>query len=439
MKLHNLWGIFILLSLYVTSCKQQESLIPETVNFGNVCDTVSLEENRVELEKLLSDIYLSQFSRSDAPIVNKKIIAKAFAVKSKKCVTRSSDTTYVSPIIHIFNFENKEGFAIMSGNIGLPSLLALTDSGEISEAESIDNPGFALFLENVEDEYTEAGTGVSAVGSSNSYTVYGEWENIVYKQNGYCKVKWDQEYPYNNYCPLKDNKRTATGCVATAVAQLMSIYQYPNSYEGYTFDWDEMTLNKYATFCSSKGQEQIARLMAELGNESNLNVTYDLPENGGSSANASNIPRTLENFGFSNGGSIKEYDTSTVVDELKGGYSVLVGGFSHKTEQKFLGIKVNTKYSGGHRWLCHGLLERRRIVKTYNSSGILQSSTSESEWYPLCNWGWSGSQDGYYLSNAFNSNKGPTYQDETRSNNNENSSEDYNYQYKITALIGARK
>ena len=41
----------------------------------------------------------------------------------------------------------------MSGNVGLPSLLALADSGEITETGYIDNPGFALFLENMEKKF----------------------------------------------------------------------------------------------------------------------------------------------------------------------------------------------------------------------------------------------------------------------------------------------
>lgn len=219
----------------------------------------------------------------------------------------------------------------------------------------------------------------------------------------------------------------------------MSIYKYPTAYKGYSFDWNEMTKNKYGWNCTSKGQDQIARLMVELGTKSNLDMSYNLSEKGGSGANADNIPRTLKNFGYSNGGSLKGYNTSSVVSELKSGYGVLVGGFSHKKVKKFLGIKIKTTYSGGHRWLCHGLLERRRTVKTYSSSGVLQNTTTESEWYPLCNWGWGGYQDGYYLSSAFNSNNGASYPDATRSTSSENGSEDYNYQFKITAVTGIRK
>lgn len=232
MKLNKLWSLLFVVIAAMTSCTQNDDFIVETNDPIDCTNTVvSLEDARIELEKLLSDVYQSQLSRS---INNKKVIANAFTIRNEVS-SRSSDTK--SPIIHVFNFEDKEEFAIMSGNVELPSLLALADSGEITETDYIDNPGFAIFLENMERKYLEDLSSESPSSrSTNSRKVYGDWENIVYKQNGYCKVKWGQDSPYNNYCPTKDGKKTVTGCVATAVAQLMSIYEYPTTYKGYSFD-----------------------------------------------------------------------------------------------------------------------------------------------------------------------------------------------------------
>ncbi len=41
----------------------------------------------------------------------------------------------------------------------------------------------------------------------------------------------------------------------------------------------------------------------------------------------------------------------------------------------------------------------------------------ETEWYPLCNWGWNGDDDGYYLSTVFDPSKGPSFPTSTRSSN----------------------
>lgn len=199
-----------------------------------------------------------------------------------------------------------------------------------------------------------------------------------------------------------------------------------------------MTANAKGNICSESTQSQIARLMTELGTKDNLDMSYNTNKNGESGAKSENIPRTLKNFGYSDGGNLVDYNTDKIVSEIRNKHCVLVSGYSHKKVKKFLGIKVQTSYSGGHQWLCHGLLKRQRLVETYSSDGVLQNTSIEQVWYILCNWGWEGYQDGYYLSNAFNTKNGPTYPD-TRSIDNANGTEMPNYQYKIKAVVGIRR
>lgn len=433
-KIISMWFVLLFLSFF-SSCSDEETntTLDTGGNYVSISTKVSMEEAKTELEAILNDV--------DAPTTRfasnvKRRIANSFTVRGESVQTRISSET---PTVHVFNFEEKKGFAIMSGDRRVPSLIALADSGEISEEEAIENPGVAVFLEKMEERYDDDISSSSSISSGN--IKYGAWQNIVYKDCGYCNVKWGQNPPYNKYCPLENEERTVTGCVATAVAQLMSIYKYPSSYNGYSFDWDKMTEYYSVSSCSSTAQDQIARLMEQLGKEKNLNTSYHTVSNGGSGANAENIARTLKNFGYSNGGTLGEYNTDKVVSELKNGYSVLVGGFCHKKTTRILGFKVKTSYTGGHRWLCHGLLERRRTIKVYNSNGELTKTYTESTWYPLCNWGWDGSFDGYYLSGAFDSTTGGIYPDNATSTRaeNENNSKDYDYQYNITAVTGIRK
>lgn len=317
----------------------------------------------------------------------------------------------------------------------MPSLFALADTGELVESVCVDNPGLVKFMECIDDNTVISGGGSKSSGNDTK-TVYGEWKNVVYKQGGYCKVKWGQGSPYNNYCPVLDGKNAKTGCVATAVAQLMSIYKHPVSHNGYSYSWSEMTASKKASGCSLKGQSQIARLMAELGLGGNLSMDYGVSASG---AKPDNIARTLTNFGYSSGGSLKGYNTDEVVSEIKRGNSVLAVGYSFKTEKKVLGIHVKTTYSGGHCWLFHGLMERRREVKTYDGKNVLIEAKTECLWYPLCNWGWDGLSDGYYLSGAFDAMSGPSYTDQLKSKTLVESGSEYNYQYSLMAVTGIRK
>ena len=46
-------------------------------------------------------------------------------------------------------------------------------------------------------------------------------------------TKWNQSEPYNNLCPMYDNQnRCVTGCVATAMAQVMKYHNWPDQGEG---------------------------------------------------------------------------------------------------------------------------------------------------------------------------------------------------------------
>ena len=84
-----------------------------------------------------------------------------------------------------------------------------------------------------------------------------------------------------------------------------------------------------ATSCTADAQNQIARLMEQLGSSQNLSANYGLNATG---APMHRIPRTLENFGYSNGGSYLPYDTTAVVNELSTGHPVLVEGWTENVE-----------------------------------------------------------------------------------------------------------
>jgi len=50
-------------------------------------------------------------------------------------------------------------------------------------------------------------------------------------------IAFSQFSPYNDKCPLYDGKRTATGCLATAMAQIMAFYRYPQTMIGRNIEY----------------------------------------------------------------------------------------------------------------------------------------------------------------------------------------------------------
>lgn len=111
------------------------------------------------------------------------------------------------------------------------------------------------------------------------------------------KTTWNQTAPYNNLTPTINGQHCLTGCVATAIAQVLKYWRWPEYSQGnggyylnsdfdkeYTvaigteFDWDNM-LNTYSegSYTQQQGQA-VAELMRDCGYAVYMN--YGLNESG---------------------------------------------------------------------------------------------------------------------------------------------------------------
>ena len=198
---------------------------------------------------------------------------------------------------------------------------------------------------------------------------------------------WDQDYPYNAQCPQVNGTYTFTGCVATAMAQAMNYFKYPDVGEGslqYTsqsigrkmsinfsrtpFDWENM-LDSYKRGNFSQAQvDAVAYLMKACGYsvEMNYNVSASGTQNQLVAAAAKKYfkydPNTFSYYRDMY--STSEW-TQMIYDNLANVGPIVMGGTSPE--------------EGGHSFVCDG----------YDGNG-----------YFHFNWGWSGVSDGYYALNA---------------------------------------
>ncbi|MCH5326502.1 MAG: C10 family peptidase [Duncaniella sp.] len=191
-------------------------------------------------------------------------------------------------------------------------------------------------------------------------------------------TKWDQDAPYYNKCPKVGTRYTYTGCVATAMAQVINYHKHPVTgtgshsytwnnttltfnYGATTFDWANM-LNSYNGSATEAQKNAVATLMYACG------VAVDM--NYGTSASgavSSNVPAALRDyFGFDKGVHYEDrlVYTSQGWEDLV--YSQIVDCgptyYSGRGE------------SGGHAFVVDGYKD-----------GFFHF-----------NWGWSGVSDGYY-------------------------------------------
>lgn len=127
------------------------------------------------------------------------------------------------------------------------------------------------------------------------------------------KSQWSQDDPYWNMCPKDGDKHCYTGCVATAMAQVMYYYKYPSQgmgdpatvkYNGkdYTvyfksarYNWDAMLdTYTYGGEYSPIQKRVISQIMYHCGVAVNMNYSTS-----GSGANLWDVPDAMTNhFGY---------------------------------------------------------------------------------------------------------------------------------------------
>lgn len=196
------------------------------------------------------------------------------------------------------------------------------------------------------------------------------------------KTAWGQWDGFNNRIPqdgcdkvwYNPQGKAPTGCVATALAQVMKYHQYSNR----RHDWEGML--------EKTGSDATARLMRDLGSALSMKYGCD-----GSSAYVNDIPEVLKSWGYSSA-KHKKYDIldyNLVINQLKAKLPVILGG-AKDSFWVIVGI-----YPNGHAWVCDG----------YRKGEICAGNTKYGILSLHMNWGWDyGQYNGWYDFNHWNPN-----------------------------------
>lgn len=299
---------------------------------------------------------------------------------------RSSDAYY-----YVFSAGKDLGFTVVSGDDRLPAIVGYTESGEF-DAENMPE-GLAAYMEqyqNFVDNATDA-----QINEVKAFKAMAKHEAVA----PLMQEKWDQGEPYNNLCPNLSyyspagstnvvTKKTVTGCVATAVAQILHYWECPDltsdiaSYTltstingftntintdavaaGQTYDYANM-LNVYNGSETPEQINAVAKLMLHVGYS--VKMSYGLAQTGGSGASAS-----AETF-------TKYWGMDKELVQQLGRSSYNISQWD-KILYKEIAAQRPVYYSGastggGHAFVIHGYDDGLYYV----------------------NWGWGGQSDGYF-------------------------------------------
>lgn len=322
--------------------------------------------------------------------------------RSVRSVEGQPQSTYY----YVFNAEGENGYVIVSGDDRTPEILGYVDNGSFDEENIPDNmkSWLQLYVDQIkfliDNNITvdKRALKARALAQATRHSV----PILV-------TTRWNQGKPYNITCPnyykeddteeespLPLKSGPATGCTATAMAQVMNFYKYPAKLKaqipGYTItyyskkngssksvtqkaiprntaiDWDNMQdrYNWEDGHVANVHDSAVANLMHMCGQA--VNMHYGPSSGANFSAEA-----YIKYFGFDTSCYVGERGNYTIDDwfssiynELAQGYPVLFSGFSS---------------GGGHAFVVDGF---------------------DGEQLFHLNWGWGGGSDGWFLIGILN-------------------------------------
>lgn len=313
---------------------------------------------------------------------------------------------------YVYENADGEGWVMVAANDIARPILAYSDEGQFRFDNQPDNikswlHGYNKLIKRAEQD------GFVAPESTQQ-----EWEQLrkgarrakaTVVVSPLIKTGWDQDTPFWNLCPQKSGTRCLTGCVATAMAQVMNYWQWPKQgtgshtlkgtsyyvdFSSTTYDWNNM-LNKYTNSATSAQKTAVATLMYHCGVA--VDMSYNTSANGGSGA------YTIDYNGYFSGQgtmcaetALKQffgYNTSTIKGYYRDGDNSTGMKKWNKTEWIAM---LKTELDASRPIMYAGVgCDNVNIESTcYGHSFVCDGYDSDDMFH--FNFGWTNSCDGYY-------------------------------------------
>ena len=316
--------------------------------------------------------------------INFMIAKKGVAIDVASVKNVYTQTYKSADAFYVYAFP-KGGFVIVSANDEANPIIGYSFTSPV--AEKVDNPVILKRFEWYAKQIDHATT-----LKSNKSNVKKEWTTLIegkdsknYEAVGpLLQTTWNQSPYYNQLCPAE----TPTGCVATAMSQIMRYYNWPTSGNGshkYTislygeqfadfastaYDWVNMPLELTSSSTNTE-VTAIATLCYHAGVSVDMEYAMD-----GSGAHSVDVLYALTSYFKYDNTDINIYyfdanQQTEWINKIK----------SEIDEGRPIFYSGNSDADGGHAWVCDG----------YDNSDNLH-----------INWGWGGSYNGYFSAIAMN-------------------------------------
>lgn len=298
-----------------------------------------------------------------------------------------------APEYYIFN--NPEGgWVIIASDDRVNPVVGYSPEGSFITTDMPENLRWWM------DGVSKAIDAVRQSGQEASASVRHAWESLLtggmpVKDGSKKYIKtalWNQTKPYNDLCPIAsgENKRSATGCIATTMAIIMHNNRWPAHGKGeignYTtttnqtyipaydieshfYDWDMMWNENVTDGLTDKWTpeqtEQVAQLMHDCGVSVKMNYSSEV-----SSSTSSEMLNAIKNNMCYSEKAVLVSRSSYKLDQW---FQLMKNEIDHGRAVYYAGAD---EAGGGHAFVCDG----------YDTDGSKLH----------INWGWGGACNGYY-------------------------------------------
>lgn len=300
---------------------------------------------------------------------------------------------------YVFNAGNDQGFVVVSGDDRTEEILGYVDHGTYSEDALPAHmrawlQGYADQIQYLTDHNIQGSTARQRAAARHKLRSTKHAVPVL------MTTTWNQGDPYNSKCPIyyKGDGTTdqpASGCVATALAQVMNFYKHPsrirktipsitNTYTldngtkktvttkiirlGTKIDWDNMVDN-YTGGETQEQRDAVGNLMYYVGQA--VGMGYGPSSGAGFGSNVSSA--FINYFGYDDS-AYPAYRTDYTID---GWFDLIYDEIASGHPVGFAGWSTG----GGH-------------------SFVLDGFDGESLFH--LNWGWGGGSDGWFLLGVLN-------------------------------------
>ena len=275
---------------------------------------------------------------------------------------------------YVFNVGEGQGFVIAAADDRVPAVLGYSSNGKFDPRHMPDN--MRAWLQGYDDQMAYLNKHPEAAAPRKTVSG-GSIAPLL-------QSEWNQGNPYNLLCPEDDGEHSVTGCVATAMAQVMYYWQWPKQtvaeIPGYTsgtkkfampaiaagtpIDWGNM-VPKYTGSETDAQNQAVAELMLLCGTAVQMNYTAN-----SSAASTSYVADAWVNY--------LDYDAATIYED-----------------------RSNYRQAAWNQKVYDELAARRPVLYSGQSSGgghAFVIDGYDGDDYFHVNWGWGGwCNDGSFL------------------------------------------